>query len=115
MGKIVEEEYPITENGFEYLGVRYDCNFAIKRDVKMILQEAEVSHKYEFESYYDKDSLIADKVRLFIDNSSNVAIYGMIIYKIYNKSGYWRTACGNYYPINDFHLEPHLFQARICW
>lgn len=114
MGKIIEEEYPIKENGFEYLGVHYDCKFAIKRDVKTILQEAEVSHKDEFENFYDKDSLVADKVKLFTDGS-NVPIYGMIIYKIYNKNGYWRYGCGNYYPINDFHLEPHLYQGRICW
>lgn len=115
MTKIIEEGYPIKENGFEYLGVRYDCKFAIKRDVEMILQEAETSHKDEFEDLYDKDSLRPVKVKLFTDGD-NIPAYGMIVYKIYNKKdNYWRTACGNYYPINDYCLEPHWFQGRICW
>ena len=115
MANIIEEEYPIKENGFEYLGVHYDCKYAVKRDVEKILLEAETSHKDEFEYLYDKDSLMPDKVKLYTDGS-NVPVYGMIIYKIYNKKGnYWRTACGNYYPIKDFRLEPHLFQGRICW
>lgn len=114
MTTIKYEEYQIQDNGFEYLGTHYDCKFAIKKDVKRITQEAELSHKDEFENFYDKDSLVADKVRLFTDDSS-IPIYGMIIYKIYNTSGYWRCACGNYYPINGAHLEPHFFQASICW
>ncbi len=114
MATIKYEEYPVKDNGFEYLDTHYDCEFAIKKDVKRIIQEAESSHKDEFENFYDKDSLVADKVRLFTDDS-NIPIYGMIIYKIYNKSGYWRIACGNYYPVNDLHLEPHFFQASICW
>ena len=114
MATIKYEEYPIRDNGFEYLGTHYDCEFAIKRDIRMILQEAESSHKDEFENFYDKDSLVADKVRLFTDDS-NIPIYGIIIYKIYNTSGYWRCACGNYYPVNGAHLEPHFFQASICW
>ena len=42
MATIKKEEYPIKGNGFEYLGNYYDCQFAIKRDIKMILQEAEL-------------------------------------------------------------------------
>lgn len=114
MRTIKTEEYPIKDNRFEYLGKHYDCQFAIKQDVKRILQEAKVTHKDEFEKFYDADSLIADKVRLFTDGSK-VPIYGIVIYKVYNKSGYWRIACGNYYPIHDFYLEPHPFQASICW
>ena len=114
MTTIKYEEYPIKDNGFEYLGNYYDCKFAIKCDLKRILQEAKATHKEEFENFYDEDSLKPTQIRLFIDDN-NVPIYGMILYKIYNKSDYWRCACGNYYPINDFHLEPHLFQASICW
>ena len=53
MATIKYEEYPIKDNGFEYLDTHYDCEFAIKRDIRMILQEAESSHKDEFENFYD--------------------------------------------------------------
>lgn len=51
------ETIPIKDNGFEYLGKHYDCQFAIKRDVKMILQEAEISHKDTFDELYDRNTL----------------------------------------------------------
>lgn len=38
------EEYEIKDNSFEYLDRQYDCSFAIKRDIKLIIQEAETSH-----------------------------------------------------------------------
>jgi hypothetical protein len=115
MAKIIIEEYPINGNGFEYLGVHYNCQFAIESDIELIIREAEISHKDTFEELYDKDSLRPDKVKLFTDGS-NVPIYGMITYIIDNKKeNYSRLACGNYYPINDFRLEPHPFQASICW
>ena len=113
---IKEEYYPINGNGFEYLGVHYNCQFAIKSDIELIIREAETSHKDTFKELYDKDSLRPDKVKLFTIDSSNVPIYGMIIYIIDNKKeNYSRHACGNYYPINDFYLMPHPFQASICW
>ena len=34
MATIKYEEYPVKDNGFEYLGTHYDCKFAIKKDVK---------------------------------------------------------------------------------
>ncbi len=114
MAKIINKELPITGNGFEYLGVHYNCQRAIEYDIKLILQEANMSHKDTFEKFYDKDSLRPYKVKLFTDDS-NVPIYGMIIYIINTKKNYGRFACGNYYPINSFNLKPHLFQASICW
>ena len=53
MATIKEEEYPIKDNGFEYLGNHYDCHYAIERDIKMILQEAETSHKDNFNEIYE--------------------------------------------------------------
>lgn len=35
MATIKEEEYPIKDNGFEYLGNHYDCQYAIERDIKV--------------------------------------------------------------------------------
>ena len=36
MATLKEETYPMKDNGFEYLGKHYDCQPAIKRDIKMI-------------------------------------------------------------------------------
>ena len=30
----------IKDNSFEYLDKKYDCSFAIKRDIKLIIQKA---------------------------------------------------------------------------
>ena len=81
MATIHKEVYPIKDNGFEYLGKQYDCEHAIERDIKMILQEAETSHKDNFDRLYDKNTLRPDKIRIFVDED-NVPIYGMIIYLI---------------------------------
>lgn len=113
----VKEECPIKDNGFEYLGKHYDCQFAINRDVKMILQEAETSHKDTFKILYDKNTLRADKICIFVDEYG-VPIYGMIIYLIdYKEQNNSRYACGGYY-IFDFDnsiLLPHSYQESICW
>ena len=118
MATIKKEEYPIKDNGFEYLGKHYDCQFAIKRDVKMILQEAETSHKDVFDELYNRDSLTPVKVRLFIDDRGE-PIYGMIIYTIdYKNQNVKRTACGNYYPVwtlSELALMPHPYQGSVCW
>ena len=116
MSTIKKEEYPIKDNGFEYLGKHYDCQFAIKRDVKMILQEAETSHKDTFNELYDKNTLRADKIRIFVDEN-DVPIYGIIIYLIDYKYGGSRYACGGYYrfEFNDSVLLPHPYQESICW
>ena len=117
MATIKKEEYPIKDNGFEYLGKYYDCQFAIKRDVKMILQEAETSHKDVFDELYDKSTLRPDKIRIFVDKYY-VPIYGMIIYLIdYKEGDNSRYACGGYYPFvfEDLVLYPHPYQESICW
>ena len=109
-----EEEYPIKDNGFKYLGKYYDCTRAIKRDVKMIVQEAETSHKNSFGEFYDKKSLKAVRVRLFFENGQ--LSYGMVLYTIHNKvDNYRRYACGGYYPFWNDKLFPHPYQESICW
>lgn len=117
MATIKKEEYPIKDNGFEYLGTHYNCHRAIERDIKMILQEAEISHKDTFDEFYDRNTLRADKIRIFI-SEDNVPIYGVIIYLIDYKEGNWgRYACGGYYPfvLDNFMLLPHPYQESICW
>ena len=109
------EEYPIIGNCFEYDGKTYDCSYAIKRDVKLIIQEAETSHKDSFDELYDRQSLKADKVRIFLDKEDK-PIFGMVIYLIEYKDKSWkRYACGGYYPFWDDKLFPHLYQESICW
>jgi len=115
MATIKSEEYPIKENGFEYLGKHYNCSYAIKRDIKMIIQEAEISHKDVFEKLYDKNTLKPDKVILFFDENK-LPIFGRVIYKIHQKKdNYWRSACGGYYPFYEEDLFPHPYQESICW
>lgn len=112
-----EERCLIKDNGFEYLGKHYDCQCAIKRDVKMILQEAETSHKDEFDKLYNKSTLRADKIHIFVDKD-NVPIYGMIVYLInYKEGNTGRYACGGYYIFNSdsSKLYPHPYQESICW
>lgn len=117
MATIKKIEYPIKNNGFEYMGNHYDCHYAIERDVKMILQEAEISHKDTFNELYDRNTLRADKIRIFVDED-DVPIFGMIIYLIYNKKeNYRRYACGGYYrfEFDNSVLLPHPYQESICW
>lgn len=119
MAMIKKEEYPIIDNGFEYLGNHYDCHYAIERDMKMILQEAETSHKDSFDELYDKSTLRPDKIRIFV-NGDNVPIYGMIIYLIdYKEQNRCnsRYACGGYYrfEFDNLMLLPHPYQESICW
>ena len=97
MVTIKEIEYPIKNNGFEHLGNHYDCQFAIKRDARMILQEAETSHKDTFDELYDKNTLRPCKIHIFV-GEYNVPIYGMIIYLIdYKEGNKGRYACSGYY------------------
>lgn len=118
MTTIKKEEYPIKNNGFEYLGNHYDCHYAIERDIKMIIQEAETSHKDTFNELYNKSTLRPDKIRIYVDEN-DTPIYGMIIYLIDYKEGVnnSRYACGGYYPFafdNSMFL-PHPYQESICW
>ena len=115
METIKKEEYPIKDNGFEYLGKYYDCQFAIKRDVKMILQEAEASHRDTFDELYDRNTLRAYKIHIYVDRD-DVPIYGMIIYLIdYKNKNSSRLACGGYYEFCLSSLFPHPYQESICW
>lgn len=117
MAMIKNEEYPIKDNGFEYNGKTYNCSYAIKRDIKLIIQEAETSHKDAFDELYDKNTLRADKIRIFVDGD-DVPIYGMIIYLIdYKGENNSRYACGGYYTFefNNSVLYPHPYQESICW
>lgn len=116
MATIHKEVYPIKDNGFEYLGKHYDCEHAIKRDIKMILQEAETSHEDTFDRLYDRNTLRPDKIHVFVDENGT-PIYGMIVYIVNYKEGGGRYACGGYYPFefNNSLLMPHTFQESICW
>ena len=110
-----EETYPIKDNGFEYLDKYYDCQLAIERDIKMILQEAETSHKDYFDELYDRQSLKADRILIFLDKD-NKPIFGMVIYLIEYKDANWkRYACGGWYQFWENKLFPHPYQESICW
>lgn len=118
-------EINITGTEFEFDGVKYDAEYAINKDKRFIIAEAMDSHKEVFEKEYDKDSLTQDHVRLYLDEKNEI-VYAMVIYLIkykdkdYGVLGNGRYACGNYYPIykaatgKNF-LEPHPYQASICW
>ncbi len=113
------EEYPIIEGCFEYNGKTYDCRPAIERDIQLIIQEAETSHKESFDKLYDRQSLKPNKVRIYLDEKDN-PIFGIVIYLIAYKDGNGeRYACGGYYPFItitfDTILLPHYFQTSICW
>lgn len=109
------KEYPIENNRFEYDGVHYGCDFAIEHDTKLIIQEAETSHKDSFDELYDRTTLKPEKIRVYVDEKGKL-IYGFIIYVINYKNGSGgRYACGNYYPFFGNDLMPHPFQTSICW
>ncbi len=110
-----EIEYPIKDKHFKHNDTSYDCSHAIERDIPLIINEAETSHKESFSEFYDKQSLKASKVRVFLDEKDN-PIFGIVIYTIYNKkSNYNRLACGGYYKFWRNILLPHLYQESICW
>lgn len=109
------EDVPIINDYFEFNGKTYDCTRAIKRDINMIIQEAETSHKDLFDKIYDKQSLKANKVHIFLDKEDK-PVFGMVIYLIEYKDGSWkRCACGGYYRIWENLLLPHFYQESICW
>ena len=109
------EDYPIINDYFEYDEKNYDCSLAIKRDIKMILQEAETSHKDSFDKLYNRDSLKPNKVRIFLDEKDN-PVFGMVIYLIEYKDGSCkRESCGGYYPFWEKLLLPHPYQESVCW
>ena len=99
---------------FEIDGKTINCEFAIKRDTKFILQEAEKNHKEMF-SVYDPNSLKTHGVRIYVDEK-NEPLFGMMTYVVHEvKNDYFRLACGNYYPIEHDMLLPHTYQGSICW
>ena len=106
----------MKDNGFEYSGRHYDCGPAVRRDIAMILQEAEASHKDTFDEVYDRNTLRADHIRIFTDNDG-IPVYGIITYLIGYKDGnLYRYACGGYYPFEAGNvLRPHPYQESICW
>lgn len=108
-------EIEANYNGFEYNNIHYSCSEAIKKDKKLILNEAETNHKNDLDNFYNKETLRPTKVRLYLDEN-NTPQFGMMIYVIDYKSDFnGRYACGNYYPIYDEVLIPHFFQGSICW
>ncbi len=110
-------ECPIINDCFEHNGKNYDCSYAIKRDIKMIIQEAETSHGDTFDKIYDRSTLRPDKISLFVDED-NVPIYGIIIYLIdYKEGDKSRYACGGYYGFVPGYstFYPHPYQESICW
>ena len=111
----IKKENPIIGNCFEYDGKTYNCSYAIKRDIKLIIQEAETSHKDSFDELYDKSTLRPDKIRIYVDEN-NVPIYGMVIYFIdYKEENCSRYACGGWYQFWENKLFPHAYQESICW
>jgi hypothetical protein len=115
---MIQEDYPIIDGHFEYDGKTYDCTIAIERDIKVILQEAETSHKDSFDELYNRDSLVPYKVHIYLDKEDK-PVFGVIIYLIeykeYKDSNLKRTACGGYYPFWGNVLLPHPYQESICW
>ena len=112
---MTQEDYFIVNNHFEFNGKTYDCTCAIERDIKMIVQEAETSHKDSFDKTYDIQSLAPNKVHIFLDEKGN-PVFGMVIYLIeYKDKSCKRYACGGYYPFWDKKLFPHPYQESICW
>lgn len=116
-----KEEIGFTSNEFEYCGKKYDCDFAIKKDIKLIIKEARESHNGVFEKLYKVKSLRPNKIKIYFDDN-RTPIYGMIIYLIdYQNAINSRLACGNYYPFHKYkdediyRMEPHPYQASICW
>lgn len=101
------------DNTFYLNDYHIDCELAVKNDKKLIIQEAEHSHKEELE-LYDKSSLRPEEIRVFFYDEH--PIYVMIIYIIDYKDGGGRYACGSYYPISNIGVVvPHPFQNSICW
>jgi len=108
-------DIPIKEDSFNYGDKEYNCSRAIERDMRLIIQEAETSHRKEFDELYDRNTLEANKVRIFFDETKT-PVYGMILYFIHQKKdNYWRCACGSYYPFSFLGFIPHPYQASICW
>lgn len=108
------EEYKMNGEYFDYNNNQYNCHLAIEHDKKVIIQEAETRYN-NFNELYDKNTLRADKVRVYVLN--NIPVYAMITYIIdYKNETGGRYACGEYYPIDsNYLLLPHPYQGSICW
>ena len=118
--KLETEEIIVTDDThFESMGVRYNIKQAVEKDIELILNEAETSHKDELDRLYDKDGIKPEKVRVFMSN--DMPVFAMVTYIIPYRDGLGgmyasgRYACGNYYPIYEEVLWPHPYQGSICW
>lgn len=112
------EDIAIDGTCFECMGKSYECDLAIELDKVLIIDEANKSHKDDFERLYDKDSLTPVKVRVF--EVDGVPFFGMVLYTIsYKEGNSQRMCCGGYYPIYRMShrnaLLPHPCQNSICW
>lgn len=114
------EEIEIIDSKFTHKGDTYDCNSAIKRDMALIIQEAEKSHKDTFDDTYDRYTLRPEKARVY--TLFDRPVYCIISYLInYKDSNYGRYALGEYYPIQPkgeaghFFVCPHPYNGSICW
>ncbi len=123
---IKQKEVEISNpNEFEYNGIKCDISFAVKKDIAEIIEEAEKTHSDQFSRLYVKESLAPYSVRVFL-NEKDEPVFGMVLYYIDHQDWYkeksfgtGRQACGNYYPFykhnGDYCLDPHPYQASICW
>ena len=118
------KDIEITTSSFNYNGIEISIQRAIDVDTTLIKKKAEESHKDYFDRLYKK-SIIPNKIRIFL-NERNEPVFGMLIYYCEYQDWYkekafgtGREACGNYYPIENingkYYLEPHPYQASICW
>ena len=114
----------LNSEEFEYNGIKYDIRQTVKVDTRIIKKSAEESHKDYFDRLYKK-SIIPSFIRIFL-NEKDEPVFGMLIYYCEYQDWYkekafgtGREACGNYYPIENingkYYLEPHPYQASICW
>lgn len=109
----------VKNNKFDYHGKTYDCTHLVERDKKVILREADDTHKHVLDELYDRNSLNALRCELYLDANGNI-VYLLIIYGIKYKLGTdVRNACGDYYPKCEIKkgvlYPPRPYQGKICW
>lgn len=111
---MTQERIKINNNKFEYMDVAYDCEYAIEKDIELILDEAKKSHP-DFSKLYVVGSIKPREINVYFDNEGK-PMFGMIIYSIdYKDILTFRIACGGYYPIGEKTVNIHPYQYSICW
>lgn len=111
---MTQERIRINKNEFEYIGVTYDCEYAIQKDIELIFDEAKKSHP-DFDKIYIADSIKPKEINIYFDDEGK-PIFGMIVYIIdYKDNSGGRLACGGYYPIGEKTVNVHPYQYSICW